>query len=298
MTMIIDSHMHIGNKEVLSDDIVDFLKNRGNWEQISYRLSPEGTLEALDEAGINKGVIFPLAFMPKDGVWQNLNDFTAKYVQKHSKRFIGLAIINPREIDETLHELERAFFDCALAGVKLHPTMQKVYINDAMLDPIYEFCQTAGKPMLIHTGASLPTYPDKYSMPLLLDEVAVKFPRLKIIAAHGGRPLYQDAALLIRKHENLYFDICANIGRIGGSKLLEMALTFIKIYADGLKKALFGSDHPVFTPLNTFDQLKEVKNSTWVLKDNRIAISDEEMELMLYRNAASLFNIKDMEDIL
>ncbi len=86
--MIIDSHMHIGSEDLLTQDMVDFLKKKNIWEDIREKISPEGVIETLDRCGIDQGVIFPLTFMPPDGKWQKLNEMTKRYVQKHPDRLV------------------------------------------------------------------------------------------------------------------------------------------------------------------------------------------------------------------
>ena len=289
--MIIDSHMHIGTAELLAEDTVQFLKGKGLWEAMSEMMTPAGVIEALDEGGIDKGVVFPLTFMPPDGMWQKMNDLTASYLAEYPERLIGYSIINPRDIDASLLELERAFDQLGFRGVKIHPSLQEFYCNDPALDPIFAYCVSREKPILFHTGASLPSHPDKYSQPLLLDEVAVRFPDLSIIMAHSGRPFYQEAAMLLRKHPNVYVDLCANRGRTGGTALLEMALTFNKIYADGLQKTLFASDFPVFSPAETLQDLRTIKGNPRLAELELPTITDEEMVLILGNTAAGLLKL-------
>ncbi len=285
MSNVIDAHMHIGKEELLSADIVDFMKSKGSWKNIENKISVEGILAALDKADIDKGVIFPLTFMPPDGQWQKMNDLTASYVEAHPDRFIGYGIINPLEIDASVKELERCFDTLEFYGIKLHPSMQEFYPHEENLYPIYELCQEKGKVVLFHTGASVASHSDKYSHPILLDEIAVRFPALKMIIAHAGRPYYQDAALLVRKHKNVYIDICANLGRTGGTYLLEQVLTWMKVYADGIKRALFATDYPVFDPRSALQDLQHIRESHKLPNTDEPLISDEEWELMTHLNA-------------
>lgn len=291
--MIIDSHMHIGSAELLAEDVVQFLKGKGLWDDMSQQMTPSGVIEALDEGGINKGVIFPLTFMPPDGMWQKMNDLTASYVAEYPQRLIGYSIINPLDIDGSLKELERAFDNLGFKGLKFHPSMQEFFCNDPALDPIFTYCEEREKPILFHTGASLPSHPDKYSQPLLLDEVAVRFPELRMILAHSGRPFYQEAALLLRKHPHVYVDLCANRGRTGGTALLEMALTFIKIYADGLKRTLFASDFPVFSPADTMRDLISIQKNPRFAELYLPGITQEELRDIAGKNAQDLLKIED-----
>ena len=62
---------------------------------------------------------------------------------------------------------------------------------------------------MFHTGTSIfPGARNKYGDPIYIDDVAVDFPKLKILLAHGGRPLWMDTAFfLMRRHPNVYLDI-------------------------------------------------------------------------------------------
>ena len=43
---------------------------------------------------------------------------------------------------------------------------------------------------------------------MYVDDIAVDFPKLKILLAHGGRPLWMNTAFfLVRRHRNVYLDI-------------------------------------------------------------------------------------------
>jgi uncharacterized protein len=67
--------------------------------------------------------------------------------------------------------------------------------------------------------------------------VAVDFPKLKIILAHGGRPLWmQTAFFLLRRHPNVFLDISG----IPPKSLLKYFPRLDEV-AD---KTLFGTDWP------------------------------------------------------
>ena len=66
---------------------------------------------------------------------------------------------------------------------------------------------------MVHTGTSIfPGARNKYGDPIYVDDVAVDFPRLKILLAHGGRPLWMDTAFfLVRRHRNVYLTLAASL---------------------------------------------------------------------------------------
>ncbi len=290
--MIVDTHMHIGRPDLIDPAMVDFLKGKGIWEKIQSRLTPANVVETLDQAQIDIGVVFPLSFQAVGRAWQSLNDLTASYAEAHPKRLVGLAVINPASPDESVRELERAIGELGLRGVKIHPSMQEFYPNDAALDPIWEFAQAHDVPVLCHTGASAPAHSDIFSRPMLLDEVAVKFPRLRLILAHAGRPFYAEAALLLRKHPNVYVDLSANVGRRDGEALLAFVLLFLQVYAGVPERVLFASDYPVFSPKEFRIQLEQAAQSPIAERLGLTPVTELELRGILGGNAVGCFNLE------
>ena len=74
-------------------------------------------------------------------------------------------------------------------------------------------------PVVIHTGTSVFAKARSiYGDPIYVDDVAVDYPDLKIVLAHGGRPLWMETAFfLVRRHRNVYKDVSG----IPPSKLLH-----------------------------------------------------------------------------
>jgi predicted TIM-barrel fold metal-dependent hydrolase len=91
---------------------------------------------------------------------------------------------------------------------------------------------------MVHTGTSIfPGARNRYGDPLFLDDVAVDFPNLKILMAHGGRPIWmQTAFFLLRRHRNVYLDISGI-----PPKLL---LQYFPRLQEIASKTLFGTDWP------------------------------------------------------
>jgi len=91
---------------------------------------------------------------------------------------------------------------------------------------------------MIHTGTSVfPGARNVHADPLPADDVAVDFPRLTLILAHAGRPLWSHVAFfLARRHPNVLLDLSG----IPPRKLLE-ELPRLPEIAD---RCLWGSDWP------------------------------------------------------
>jgi predicted TIM-barrel fold metal-dependent hydrolase len=91
---------------------------------------------------------------------------------------------------------------------------------------------------MVHTGTSIFTGArNRYGDPIFLDDVAVDFPNLKILMAHGGRPIWmQTAFFLLRRHRNVHLDISGI-----PPKLL---LQYFPRLQEIASKTLFGTDWP------------------------------------------------------
>jgi hypothetical protein len=93
-------------------------------------------------------------------------------------------------------------------------------------------------PVTIHTGTSIfPGARSRFGDPMDVDDVAVDFPDLRILLAHGGRPLWMEAAFfLVRRHANVHLELSG----IPPAKLLEYFPRLEEI-AD---KTIWGTDWP------------------------------------------------------
>src|SRR4030095_16524252 len=113
------------------------------------------------------------------------------------------------------------------------------YVNGVKeLEIIYGAAEANGIPVMVHTGTSIfPGARNTYGDPIYVDDVAVDFPKLKILLAHGGRPLWMDTAFfLVRRHPNVYLDTSGI-----PPKLL---LKYFPRLEEIAHKSLFGTDWP------------------------------------------------------
>ena len=102
------------------------------------------------------------------------------------------------------------------------------------------------------------TAPLKYSLPILLEDVAMKHPNLKMIIAHMGHPWIDETIVMIRKQPNFYADISALHYR---PWQFYNALIIAKEYGV-MQKLLFGSDFPFTNPDATMDALYNFNKMT------------------------------------
>jgi predicted TIM-barrel fold metal-dependent hydrolase len=218
-------------------------KKRANFDEVaSYSRSAKAFLGYLDRCGIDRAVLVNYVAPDVIGLTAEVNQFVADYVKEDPRRLIPCGSVHPRHTSNILADVEH-LLRLGLRMIKIHPPHQLLFPNDYLsgvkeLEIIYRAAEANGIPVMFHTGTSVfPGARNKYGDPIYVDDVAVDFPKLKILLAHGGRPLWMDTAFfLIRRHPNVYLDVSG----IPPKKLLHHFPRLSEI----AQKTLFGSDWP------------------------------------------------------
>jgi len=215
----------------------------------------------------------------------NVNDKTAAFVQAFPERLIGFMSLHPHD-PLALEELERCRCDLGLRGIKLGANYQIFHPLEARALAIYERAQQQGLPVLFHQGTSpVRMAPIRFAHPLLMDEVAMRYPDLKIIMAHMGHPWTVDTAVVIRKHPNVYADISGLFYRAFGYYEAMIKATEWNV----LDKLLFASDYPVTTAAETFDALRKVNDI--VAGTQLPRVPEDKLEAIIYRDSLKLLEL-------
>ena len=189
-------------------------KKRSNFDQIAELCrSPKAFLQYLDACGVDRAVLINYVAPEVIGFTNGVNQFIADYVKENPKRLLSCGSLHPRHTTNVLADMEQ-ILRLGIRMIKIHPPHQLLFPNDYLngvkeLEIIYRAAEANGVPVMFHTGTSIfPGARNKYGDPMYVDDVAIDFPKLKILLAHGGRPLWmQTAFFLIRRHPNVYLDI-------------------------------------------------------------------------------------------
>jgi predicted TIM-barrel fold metal-dependent hydrolase len=214
------------------------------------------------------------------------NDYIAGLTRKYPDQFIGFGAVNPRfrGVGPAVIELERMITDLKLTGLKLYPMYDYYSPDDCELAfPIFAKAQEMGIPVTVHMGTSTARYTNlDYAHPVLLDIVGQKFPKLKLIMAHGGIPWLDEGISVVARHPNFYIDLSYTCVILSREELFRY-LDRCKRWGVPLSRICWGTDYPlhetVETILGRFLTLNEEAKRL-----NGSIISNEEMELMLSGN--------------
>ncbi|MFG1941506.1 amidohydrolase family protein [Nonomuraea sp. NPDC048826] len=209
------------------------------------------------------------------------NEEVAESCAEHPDVLIPFASIDPWKGRAGARQARRLVERYGVRGFKFHPSSQGMAPNDPVAYPLYEVIEELGVPALFHTGqtgigAGVPGGGGirlKYSNPMLVDDVAVDFPELRIILAHPSFP-WQDEALAVATHKPyVYIDLSGWSPKYFPPQLIQYANTLLR------DKVLFGSDYPVITP------------DRWLADFDKLDIRPEVRPRILKENAARLLGL-------
>ncbi|MBI2677810.1 MAG: amidohydrolase [Candidatus Koribacter versatilis] len=242
--MITDCHVHIQPWKLFKPEALAAMKRKRADFDFVIRCceSPAVFLKHLDAIGVERAVLINYVAPEVMGFTPEVNTFIAEYVKAAPKRLIPCGSVHPRHTQNVLADMEQ-IVRLGIRMLKVHPPHQLLYPNDYLngvkeLEIIYRAAEANGIPVMFHTGTSIfPGARNKYGDPMYVDDVAVDFPKLKILLAHGGRPLWMETAFfLVRRHANVFLDISG----IPPKSLLKYFPRIEEIAA----KTLFGTDWP------------------------------------------------------
>jgi predicted TIM-barrel fold metal-dependent hydrolase len=190
---------------------------RGKEEHFEFLLAlmddPSMLLGLMDEQRIARVGMVNYPSPDLMGFTDATNDFAARYAEAAPERLLPYGGVHARFTKNAVRDVER-LHELGIRVLKIHPPHQQLAANaytDGLtaLADIYRTCERLGMPVMIHTGTSIfPGARSKYGNPMEIDDVAIDFPDLQIIMAHGGRPLYMaEAFFILRRHKRVWLDL-------------------------------------------------------------------------------------------
>jgi predicted TIM-barrel fold metal-dependent hydrolase len=249
------------------------------------------------QAPADKSIVFGVAWAPGEAtggvngfnepgnVAVGVNDATSAFARAYPERLIGFMSVHPHDPD-ALAEIERARTDLGLRGIKMGANYQVFDPLESRALAIYREAERHGLPILFHIGTSpVRMAPIRYAHPLVVDEIAMRYPGLRIIMAHMGHPWTVDSAVVVRKHPNVYGDV---------SGLIYRPWTFYEGLLKAsewnvLDKLLFASDYPITTPAETLHALRHVND---IVEGTRLPrVPERKIEEIIHRDSLALLGL-------
>jgi hypothetical protein len=269
---IVDAWLQHPTTRMLGEDMFASLR-RWTGGAIPDREPPLAeTLDAMDAAGVRRGLL---------SAWHGprgpliSNDEVAGWVEKHPERFSGVASVDLGRPVAAVRELRRAVRELGFVALRVVPWLWGLPPNDRHYYPLYAECVELGVPFCTQVGHTGPLRTSETGRPIpYLDDVALDFPELTIVAGHIGYPWTEEMVALARKYPTVHIDTSAYTARRYPPELVRY------LRADGRHKVLFGSNHPMIPPARALADLPALD------------LDAETRNLFLAENAVRVFHLK------
>ncbi len=157
------------------------------------------------------------------------------------------------KLERTLTAYREAIACPSCVGFKIYLGYRPFYADDSLYHPVYELAAAHDLTVAFHTGDTAnPAGRLKFSHPLTVDEVAVRYPQLRLVLCHFGNPWMLDAAEVAKKNPNVYVELSGLAVGIPDSdafrsryKAYVEQLECWLHYLDRWDHVLYGSDWPL-----------------------------------------------------
>lgn len=185
----------------------EYMSTLEPWE-LQKSTDPENILRAMDKYGVDVACILPESMMDTTGYssrWCTNGD-AWKAVQNHPDRFIinpNISPIKKRGVQNAIGEME--YWVDKGAKIFKYYSPEDTYINDPELWPFYKRAEELGVVLCLHVGFSwVPPGKSTYCYPTQIDDVALDFLNLKIVAFHMGYPFTDAMNMVALGHPSVY----------------------------------------------------------------------------------------------
>lgn len=244
----IDYHCNLFTPEAVKRKYVDASEGNREYDKFGSHTgridgySVEEFLALMDDLGIEKGVIPAWqwrSFLDGTMLWDDSPELIDETIAAHRDRFTGLYGINPFKRMEGVRELERVVKDFGFVGAHLHTHGYGLPLNHRDYFPYWAKCEELGVVAVIMVGAESAAQPAAMAQPVLLDDIAIYFPKLKIVASHTGWPWVEETINLAFRHENVVIGTAGYTPKYWKPNMVH----FINSWGKG--KVMWGTSYPL-----------------------------------------------------
>lgn len=236
----------------------------------------KSTLETMDRFRVVKG------FLSGD----NLKTVGA-WVAAGNGRFIGAPLVwDPGT--PAVETLRQEYAAKRLSGMGEIATQYTGHApNDPALEPYFALAEELHVPVLIHTlgvGAPLPGFRSSAGNPLLLENVLVRHPKLRLYVEDAGYPFLSEMVAMLGQYPQLYADVSTITWIIPRDTFHDYLQGLIR--AGVGKRIMFGSDQMQW-PSAIGAGIEAINSATF--------LTDAQRSDIFYNNAATFLHLSKEE---
>lgn len=270
--MIIDVWAQHPTQRFIEHEMLDTLRRWIRNDSLTKAYPVEETIAAMDAGGVDRALIS--AWHGPQGSLIS-NDEVAGFVAQAPDRLIGVASVDLYRPMAAVRELRRAVNELGFKALRIVPWLWGLPPNDRRYYPLYAECAQLGIPFCTQVGHTGPLRTSETGRPIpYLDDVALDFPELTIVAGHIGYPWTTEMIALATKYPNVFIDTSAYTVKRYPAELVAY------LRGHGRRKVLFGTNFPMISPVKALADLPVLD------------LDGEATELFLAGNARRVFAIE------
>jgi predicted TIM-barrel fold metal-dependent hydrolase len=268
--MIIDAWAQHPTLRMLRDPTFESLRRWTHQAVPTKEMPVAATVAALDAARVDRALISAWSAPYRTMIG---NDEVAGFVAEAPTRLAGVGSVDISKPMAAMREVRRCVRELGFKGIRVLPWLWEVPPTDRRFYPVYAACCEEGVPFCTQIGHTGPLMPSEVGRPIYLDQVAIDFPELVIVAGHIGYPWTDEAVAVATKHANVYIDTSAYTTERYPAALVQY------LRGHGRHKVLFGSNWPMIAPAKALASLDD------------LGLIDEVRALFLGGNAARVYRL-------
>lgn len=233
-------------------------------------------LRRMDDLGIERGIVPAWqwrSYLDGTILWDDSPELIMETLGEHKDRFTGLYGINPFKRMDGVRELERVATEYGFVGAHLHTHGFGLPLNHRDYYPYWAKCEELGIVAVIMVGAESASQPAYLGQPSLLDDIAIYFPKLKIVASHTGWPWVEEAINLAFRHEN----VCLGTAGYTPKYWKPEFVHYLNSWGKG--KVMWGTSFPLVDHAKALQQIDD------------LGLRDDAKHELLYGAAARWFGL-------
>lgn len=206
-----------------------------------------------------------------------------QWVAAAPDRFIAAPfILQPGKPD--LETLRRAYAAGRFSGMgEIATQLTGVPPNDPTLEPYFALAEERDLPVLIHTlgiGPYLPGFRSAMGSPLLLEEVLVRHPKLRLFVENAGYPYRDEMIAMMTQYPQLHGDVSTISWVLPRAAFYDYLQALVRA---GLgKRVMFGSDQMRW-PEKIGEAIEAIEQAPF--------LTEEQKRDILYHNAVRFLRL-------
>jgi predicted TIM-barrel fold metal-dependent hydrolase len=225
------------------------------------------------------------------GVTSGPLDVVYRWKTEEPKRLIGGVYFDEVTSLPDVEQLRQQFMSGRLGVLgELVAQHAGLSLNDSLFAPYLTLAEELDIPVGVHTGLGpegtpytcCPKFRVTYGNPVLLEEVLVKHPKLRLYIMHGGWPYLEETKAIMAVYPQVYADLATINWIIPREEFHEYLKDLIR--AGFGKRLMFGSDQMVW-PETICMAIEGIESAKF--------LSKEEKRDIFYNNAARFLKLKE-----